>query len=52
MKPDNRIFASRFIYELKNVGDKLRKKLMLVVLNYDGSGALTIATKAPNVQMI
>ena len=45
-----RIFGSRFVDELKKVGDRLRKKSRLVAQNYADDGAASIATKAPTVQ--
>lgn len=43
-------FWSRFVNELKKVGDRLKKKSRLVAQNYSDKGAATIATKAPTVQ--
>lgn len=45
-----RIFGSRFVDEIKRVGDHMRRKSRLVAQNYSDEGASTIATKAPTVQ--
>lgn len=45
-----RIIGSRFVDELKMVGDRLKKKYRLIVQNYADYGAKSIATKATTVQ--
>ena len=50
LEPNTRIFGSRFVDELKKVGDDLRKKSRLIAQNYADEGAATIPTKAPTVQ--
>ena len=50
LKTNTGIFGSRFIDELKKVGDKLKQKSRLIAQNYEDQGATTIATKAPTVQ--
>ena len=45
-----RIFGSRFVDELKKVGDGLKKKSRLVAQNYADEHAGYIPTKAPTVQ--
>ena len=47
---NSRIFGSRFIDELKYVGDTEKKKSRLVAQNYADVEAASIATKAPTVQ--
>ena len=50
IRPTARIFNSRFVDELKKVGDQLKKKSRLVAQNYADIGATSIPTKAPTVQ--
>ena len=50
IKGEPRIFGSRFVDELKKVGDRLKKKSRLVAQNYADDDATAIATKAPTVQ--
>lgn len=46
-----RIFGSRFLGDLKKVGERFKNKSRLVAQNYADEGAATIATKAPTVQL-
>ena len=48
--PSSRIFGSRFVDELKKVGNGLRKKSRLVAQNYADDDATSISTKAPTIQ--
>lgn len=44
-----RIFGSRFVDELKKVGERLKRDIRRVTQNYADEGAFTISTKAPTV---
>lgn len=46
-----RIFESRFVDEMKRVGERLRKKSRLVVQNYANERAATSTTTTPTVQL-
>lgn len=46
----SRIFESRFVEELKEVGERLKKKSLLVTRNYSDEGSTSIVTKALTVQ--
>lgn len=50
LKKDQRIFGSRFVDDLKRVGESLKRKSRLVAQNYSDDEATCIPTKAPTVQ--
>lgn len=49
---DTRIFGSRFVDLIKQIGDQERKKSRLVEENYSDFGTAEIATKAPTIQRL
>lgn len=47
---DHRIFGSRFVDELKEVGQRLKRKSLLEAQTYAEEGTITKDTKEPTVQ--